>query len=73
MGYQADFVRDFGRLFATDGARQNCEGHGVESMEFDEQTENVTIHFVGGSERKVNVGMDSLSSMAYDIVRHGLW
>lgn len=72
MGYQADFVRDFGKLFTTDGARKNCEGHGVESMELDEQTEIVTIHFIGGGDRKVNVGMDSLSAMAYDIVRYGL-
>lgn len=73
MGYRAEFVEKFGELFASDNARKNNESHGVERMELDEKTDIVTIYFVGGGKKQVNVAMDSLSSMAYDIVKNGLW
>lgn len=73
MGYRADFVREFGKLFMTDGARSHYESHGVVGMEMDEDNEVVTIYFNGGGIRRVNVRGDSLSAIAYDVIRNGLW
>jgi len=73
MGYRADFIRKFGDLFVSDDARKHSEGHDVESMEFDEQTEIVTIHFIGGATKCINVSGDSLSAMAFDVIQNGLW
>ena len=73
MGYRSDFVRAFGELFSSDEVRCHHEGHGVEKMEFDEESENVIIHWIGGKMCKVNVAGDSLSAIAYDIIKNGLW
>lgn len=73
MGYRADFVREFGKLFMTDSAINHGESHGVIGMDMDEENEIVTVHFRGGYTKQVNVTADSLSAMAYDIIRNGLW
>lgn len=71
--YRKEFVYKFGKLFADEGVREHFEGHGVDHMEYDEEHQLVIIHFHGGGTKKVNVAGDSLSAMAYDIIRHGLW
>ncbi len=73
MTYREEFVKKFGELFASDGAREHYESHGVEKMELDETTDIVTITFRDGTQTRVNVAMDSLSAMAYDIIKNGLW
>lgn len=42
-------------------------------MEYDEEQQIVIIHFHGGDTKTINVAGDSLSAMAYDIIRYGLW
>lgn len=69
MGYRADFIKKFGQLFTADAIRKHYEGYGIESMELDEEREFVTIYFIGGKKKYVNVEMDSLMCAVYDIVR----
>ena len=51
MSYRSDFVRAFGELFASEGAREHYEGHGVERMELDDENEVVTVYYLGGGKR----------------------
>lgn len=71
--YKREFVYKFGKLFTDEGARAHSEDHGVHHMEYDEEREIVTIHFYGGGTKTINVFGDSLSAIAYDIIRYGLW
>lgn len=41
-------------------------------MVYDENQETVTVYFRGGSKRVVNVNMDSLAAIAYDVVKNAL-
>lgn len=38
-------------------------------MEYDEVKETVTVNYIGGGSKTVNVAGDSLSSIAYDVIR----
>lgn len=71
--YKKEFVYKFGKLFTDEGVRAHFEGHGVHSMEYDEEQQIVIIHFHGGDTKTINVAGDSVSAMAYDIIRYGLW
>lgn len=73
MNYRSEFVKNFGELFSCDSAKKNYESHGVESMELDEKNETVTIRFNGGGQKQIDVYADSLSAIAYDIIRYGLF
>ena len=70
--YRKDFVKAFGALFASEGARQHHEGCGVDHMEYDEQAETVTVYYNGGTKRVVNVALDSLAAIAYDVTKYAL-
>ena len=71
--YQKEFVYKFGKLFTDEGVRAHFEGHGVHAIEYNEEQHIVIIHFHGCGTKKVNVARDSVSAMAYDIIRYGLW
>ena len=71
--YKKEFVYKFGKLFANEGVRAHFEDRGVHSLEYDEEQQIVIIHFRGGRTRTINVAGDSVSAMAYEIIRYGLW
>ncbi len=67
--YAERFIREYGELYADQDVRAHHEGMGVESMELTPDKEFVIVHWIGGEERKVNVGGDSVSAMVSDIDR----
>lgn len=67
--YRKDFVRGFGELFASEGAVSHYESAGIERMEYDEDREIVTVYFANGGKKEVNVAMDSLAALAYDVLK----
>lgn len=69
MSYKTDFICTFGSLFTADAVREHGEGCGIESMELNEARGIVTIRFLDGTEKYVNILDRSLMCAVYDIAR----
>ena len=67
--YRNEFVKKFGELMANACEYETC---GVTEMEYDEDKEEVIVHF-GDSSKRVDVSMDSCSAIMYDVIRYALW